>query len=247
MARVTSSNTPTLVSQSTVGSKKKHIAERLRQARSLVSMSRIDFCIKHDLNPDTIQSWELGRTMIRDANATKFCEALAQEDIFCSENWLIEGVGPPPSRLSSEIETLYSPQLFVRWLKSKSSNPLISMVQDEAIFFQQNCQEKGLDPIIINLIDKAMNPDYGEKEYIGAIRIAPEQIDTLNQGICLIETKPDYFLVRKLLIEKDKYILIPSNTNYPILYLDSIVSVGEIIWRRKVPHTISKKNKKRDK
>jgi hypothetical protein len=243
MARVTSSNTPTLVSQSTVGSKKKHIAERLRHARSLVSMSRIDFCIKHDLNPDTIQSWELGRTMIRDTNATKFCEALAQEEVVCSENWLIEGVGPPPSRLSSEMETLYSPQLFVRWLKSKSSNPFISMVQDEAIFFQRNCQEKGLDPIITNLIDKAMNPDYVKGEYIGAIRMAPEQVVTLNQTICLIETKPDYFLVRKLLIEKDKYILIASDTNYPILYLDSVVSVGEIIWRRKAPQAVYKRVK----
>ena len=211
------------------------IGDRFRFARSLAPMSRTAFCKKHKLNYNTVQSWELSRSNSREGNVSKFCEALAKEGIFCTEDWLFEENGPPPILNSTESEGSYSPLLTARRLKNKSSELHLCLAQDEILFFLENSGANGLDALAIQVLDNAMQPEYEKGEYIGAIRMPLDQAYCLSQTICLIETTPHHYLIRQLLVEGDKFILIPSNKAFPVLSFDHLIGVAQIIWRRSIP------------
>lgn len=213
----------------------KTMASRFRFARSLVPLTRTAFCNKHGLNYSTLQSWEISRSNSREGNVAKFCEALSQEGVFCTEDWLFEGKGPPPARSSTEGMTCYSPLLTARGLKHRSSELNTGLAQEEVLFFQENCKEKRVDAVTIQILDDAMHPEYEKGEYVGALRVPLGQAHQLNQTICLIETIPHHFLARQLLIEGDKFILLTSNKAFPVLSFDALTSIAQIVWRRKIP------------
>lgn len=211
------------------------IEGRFRYARELCPLSRTDFCNKHGLNCYTVQSWELGRSFSRTTNVTKFIEALAAEGIVCTEAWLMEGVGPEAFLGSPTKGGVFVPPITPRQLKNKSKNLSESLVQKEVALFCEHSLKMGMDEVVIQILDDAMAPDYEIGEFIGAWRIPNNQIDYLHYAICLIETTPNHFLVRRLLREGNAYILMALNKEKPLICLDQVTSVAEIIWRRRNP------------
>lgn len=216
------------------------VGERFRLARELCPLSRTAFCTKHHLNWYTVQAWELGRTVSRSLNTAKFCEALALEGVICTEDWLIEGIGVEPYLASTSKSNIYVSPITARQLKKESAKPHEDLVQKEVALFYENNQK--MNGIVIQVSDEAMDPDYEVGEFIGAIRVPPDQIKNLHQLVCLVEAAPHHFLIRRLLREGDAYILLATNTNFPLIRLDQITSVGEIVWRRRVPRFAENKN-----
>lgn len=211
------------------------IGERFRQARELSSLSRKAFCNKHELNWFTVQSWELGRNFSRGTNVTKFCEALAREGVTCTEDWLIEGIGPAPYLESSQKDKVYVPAITSRQLKKVSSNPYDKFIQMEIALFCENSEKMGGKAVVIQLSDEAMAPDYETGEVIGALHVPFSEVDCFHQTVCLVEATPHHFLVRRLLREGDSFILLATNNDYPLIRLEKITSVAEIVWRRRHP------------
>jgi len=209
------------------------IGDRFRQARELCPLNRTDFCNKHKLNCYTVQSWELSRSFSRTTNVTKFIEALANEGITCTEAWLMEEVGPGPSLTSSPKAGVFAPPITLRQLKKKSGALSEILLQKEITLFREHSLKLGMDDVMIQISDEAMSPDYEVGEFIGAWRIPNGQIDRLHYSVCLVETAPDHFLVRRLLREGDAYILMALNKEVPLIRLDHVTSVAEIIWRRR--------------
>ncbi|MGV8949116.1 MAG: hypothetical protein ACOH2E_07140 [Candidatus Paracaedibacter sp.] len=209
------------------------IGARFRQARELCPLNRTDFCNKHGLNCYTVQSWELGRSFSRTTNITKFIEALTHEGIICSEAWLMEEVGPEPYLASSSKAGVFAPPITPRQLKKKTSNLSETLIQKEITLFSEHSLKMRMDEVIIQLSDDAMSPDYEAGEFIGAWRISNDQIDRLHYTVCLIETTPNHFLVRRLLKEGNAYILMALNKDIPLIRLNQVTSVAEIIWRRR--------------
>ena len=79
----------------------KNIGARFRSARSLVpDLNRKSFCERHGINRYTMQSWENGLHVSKGRNVEKFIDALAREGVYCTSEWLIEGVGDPAKPLS---------------------------------------------------------------------------------------------------------------------------------------------------
>lgn len=218
------------------------IGDRFRYARELCSLNRTDFCNKHELNCYTVQSWELGRSFSRTTNVTKFIEALSAEGIVCTEAWLMEGLGPEPFLTSSSKTGVFAPPITSRQLKKKPSNLSESLVQKEIALFCEHSREMGMDEVIIQVLDDAMSPDYEVGEFIGAWRVPNDQLDRLHYVVCLIETTPNHFLVRRLLREGDAYILMALNKEVPLIRLDQITSIAEIIWRRRTSTSLMPKN-----
>lgn len=209
------------------------MGDRFRQARELSPLSRTAFCLKHGLNCYTVQSWELGRSFSRVPNATKFCGALAAEGIVCTEDWLIEGAGPEPYLASAAKAGIYVPPITSRQLKKKPINPYESLVQKEVALFYEHSHK--MDGVVIQVSDEAMAPDYEVGEMIGALRSPLNQIHRFHQIVCLVEATPHHFLVRRLLKEGETYILLATNKDYPLIRLDQVTSVAEIVWRRRMP------------
>lgn len=221
------------------------IEDRFRYARKLCHLNRTDFCNKHGLNCYTVQSWELGRSFSRTTNVTKFIEALAAEGIVCTEAWLMDGVGPEPFLGSPIKGGVFAPPITPRQLKKKSRNLPEGLVQKEVALFCDHSLKMGMDEVVVQISDDAMAPDYEMGEFIGAWRIPTDQIDYLHHAICLIETTPNHFLVRRLLREGDAYILMALNKEVPLIRLDQVTSVAEIIWRRRTMASFGVDNNKK--
>lgn len=211
------------------------MAGRFRYARSLTGLSRSSFCRKYGISYNTLQSWEISRTTSREGGVAKFCEALAQDGIICTEAWLLEGIGPIPTRSTGHSDTIYSPPLTARVLKTKHSELRTHLALKEVLSFQQNHQAKGFDPVIIQLIDESMQPEFKKGDFIGALKLPMQEVPKHNQSTCLIETEPHHFLVRNLIIEGDKFILLAANKDFPVLAFDSLTSVSEIVLRMRLP------------
>ena len=218
------------------------IGARFRRARELCPLNRTDFCNKHGLNCYTVQSWELGRSFSRTTNITKFIEALADEGITCTEAWLMEEVGPGPCLTSSSKDSVFVPPISTRQLKKKTGTLSETLVQKEIALFSEHSLKLGMDEVIIQISDDAMSPDYEPGEFIGAWRISNDQINQLHYTVCLIETTPNHFLVRRLLREGDAYILMALNKDIPLIRLNQVTSVAEIIWRRRTSASLSLEN-----
>jgi len=212
------------------------IGDRFRYARELCPLNRTEFCDKYGLNCYTVQSWELGRSFSRTTNVTKFIEALAAEGILCTEAWLMEEVGPAPYLRSPTKDGAFAPPITPRQLKKKSKNLVESLVQKEVTLFCEHSLKMGMDEVVIQISDEVMVPDYEVGEFIGAWRVPNDQIDRLHYTVCLIEVTPNHFLVRRLLREGDAYILMALNKEVPLIRLNQITSVAEIIWRRRHPN-----------
>lgn len=209
------------------------IGGRFRHARELCPLNRTDFCNKHALNCYTVQSWELSRSFSRTTNVAKFIEALAAEGIICTEAWLMEGIGPEPFLSSSPKAGVFAPPITSRQLQKKFNNLSESLVQKEVTLFCEHSLKMGMDEVVIQIADDAMSPDYEVGELIGAWRIPLEQVSRLHQSICLVEATPNHFLIRRLLRDGDTYILLALNMDYPLIRLNQVTSVAEIIWRRR--------------
>ena len=220
------------------------LGDRFRQARALVPLSRMAFCLKHDINTYTLQSWENDRYSSRSGNVIRFCQALAREGIVCTEEWLIKGTGPKPYHNPSIGSITYCPAISARRLATKAASLPEKLACAEAAFFQKNCGKEGLESVVVQVADEAMQPDYKKGEFIGAIKVAKDQgeeekdkdatLPFYHQSVCVVETRPHYFLIRRVLKEDHKYILVANSRGCPLLSLDEVSSIYEIVWQRKV-------------
>jgi hypothetical protein len=209
------------------------VGERFRLARELSPLSRKSFCTKHDLNWYTVQSWELRRNFSRGVNVSKFCEALAAEGIICTEDWLIEGIGPKPYLESSHEGSAYAPPITARQLKKHSPNLIESLIQEEISIFCAHSQKMGRQGVAIQITDEAMAPDFEYGEFVGGLNIPADKIHHFHQVVCLVEATPHHFLIRRLLKEGETYLLLANNKDYPLIRLEQITSISEIVWRRR--------------
>lgn len=71
--------------------------ERLRKARMLAGLSRVEICAQEGLNQTTYKGWELGRFGgLTRWSAKHVSESLLTAGIVCHPDWLLYGVGSAP-------------------------------------------------------------------------------------------------------------------------------------------------------
>ncbi|MEI8296016.1 MAG: hypothetical protein WCG04_05800 [Alphaproteobacteria bacterium] len=203
---------------------KHQIGERFRLARAAVPLSRTMFCKKHGISYHTMQSWELARHASRLKNVARFCEALAEEGVFCTESWLLEGVGIGPLTVSG----LPKPQV-----------ESLTLITKEMAFFQELHQQAGINTVVMRVDDDAMHPDYRMGDYVGARYLEADHEEQFYNQVCLIEVEPQNYLLRQLLKEKERYLLhAHRSTDYPLIVLDKVFGFAEILIRRRPFETV---------
>ena len=70
--------------------------ERLRRARILAGIStRREFEEKHQISANTLQGWEQGKNPLSQKGARRVINALKEEGLICTVEWLINGTGMP--------------------------------------------------------------------------------------------------------------------------------------------------------
>jgi transcriptional regulator with XRE-family HTH domain len=209
------------------------VGVRIRMARSLLPLNRKEFCEKHGLNVYTIQAWEIGRNQVGATSLRRFCEALEKEGVFCTTEWIMYGKGGSPYKMGSHGLAINAER---KWVEPTTENvDETALIDAEANFFRMTQQDAGHSAEVIEIADNAMQPLFAKGDRVGGRRVPLNAISRLDGQVALIETSSGNFVVRRLILEGQWHLLIPSDLNARTAVLDKIESVYEIVWHRKVP------------
>lgn len=203
-------------------------SERVKTARLLTALSRKDFCDKHKININTLQSLELGRLSLSNKNAILISNALANEGFICSKEWLLSGKGFFPTKERDLNLNVHIKNLNI------NDNDEIALLR-EINFFKKNNK----DHIVTVITDDGMSPLYQTGDFIGGRKINNKNLKNFINQPAIIEIKNKIFTVRHISFNEEKQIYMLSCINpkakvkSPIIYLKNIKSLSSIIWIRK--------------
>ena len=197
-------------------------AKRLRIARALSGLTREAFSKKHSISVFTLRSCELGHLAISHKTARKISNALQEEKILCTTEWIMEGKGQTPTFHHCE-----------------APHKNLSLLSEEDLILQEiNLFKKShTSAVVWQLQDNAMAPVYRCGDFIGGQFI--ENHDQLIGKTCLIETQPNHFILRKITKDNNKFkpwILSALNLETRCchyLRLSKISSAALVLWTRR--------------
>jgi len=195
---------------------------RLQRLRDLLSLSRKEFSAKFNINLNTLKSWEVGKgNGIQPANAEELIPLINQEKIDVTADWLIYGIGTPPTVIVH--------------------NPPINTVEQEAAAIQEEItflKNAYGNIAILQVSDDAMAPYYTEGEWVGGVKVCGHHIVSLIGKDCLVEIKGALLLRRlKAGSTPQTFHLVSLNIESPsalsMIYDVTLSFAAEVIWRRK--------------
>ena len=210
------------------------VAERIKLVRTLVPMSRNEFCEKHGINRFTLQSWELSRNRITPTALRKLCEAFQAEGVFCSPEWVLYGKGDSPYKLGIGGTEIKAEKSWVRPHKRESNDAEAKQIELELSYFQKQQKEAGHTSLVLRLPDRSMEPMFGQDDYVGGQLIEASQHDRFIGEVGIFEISPQNFAVRRLMAAGTHYLLLPADPQAKAAVLPELKSVFEIVWHRKV-------------
>lgn len=195
-------------------------ADRVRFARNISGLSRKELEQKFDINHNTLQSWELGRTQLTNKSAGKLCSVLLNTGILCSPDWLIHGDGQIPTILGFGVDN------------ATSSNDELAILREVEAFKTINP-----DPIITIAQDDSMHPLYNTGDYIGGNKKHGDQIQRCINTCCIVETFEGDTLIRKVhkTRSKDLYtlsVINPNSSPPSVIPNIKLKYAAQIVWHR---------------
>src|SRR3989338_4637393 len=126
-----------------------HSGERLRRARILAGIStRREFEQKYKISANTLQGWEQGKNPLSKKGAKRIIEALKNEGLICSLEWLMQGHGVPPRAFEmskSELTSVFDVENLLNQM---------NLQEEQAIYQELQCfKAHSPSPIIITISD----------------------------------------------------------------------------------------------
>jgi len=212
-----------------------HSGERLRRARILAGIStRREFEEKYQISANTLQGWEQGKNPLSKKGAKRIVEALKNEGLICSLDWLISGHGVPPRAFEINKEIPAQTDL---------QNMLAQMhLQEEQAIYQelQTFKTHNTNPIIITISDDTMEPQFHQGDYVAGTRLyKSEDIQKYLGEPCIVELTDHTILARHLHADNKPGFYTLSCTNHrskqgPLTITNAqIISAAPILWHRR--------------
>jgi hypothetical protein len=200
----------------------KSIGARFRSARALVpQLNRKSFCERHGINRYTMQSWENGLHISKGKNIEKFVEALAQEGVACSIEWLLEGKGVPAQPFHAP-DHQNPDQLDAAPNKKGAAHPFLSQVDDLA----HRLQDLGHETKIFCVEDDSMVPKFAKGDLILAAR---QEGDTAIWPYCLVEISRGRLLLRRASLVKDQVVFMALDDRVPVFTMKSTAKLYRVV------------------
>lgn len=212
-----------------------HAGERLRRARTLAGIStRREFEEKYSISANTLQGWEQGKNPLSKKGAKRIVEALKNEGLICSLEWLMTGNGVPP-RAFEMIRDITSEPDFQNMLAQ------MHLQEEQAIYQElQAFKAHNPNPIIITISDDTMEPQYREGDYVAGVRLTKSEDIQKHLGEpCIVELSDHTILARYLHTDTKSGLYTLSCTNFrskqgPLTLSNvQIISAAPILWHRR--------------
>ena len=197
-------------------------AQRLLWVRRMVNLPRQIFSDYPGLNPDCIYRWEkVKRGGLTRKGAQRVVERLAQLNVVCSTQWLLEGLGAEP------FAQQHSAPITVAPLMGNAEEAQIA--KELAVFRYNDHAVEWLVP------DNLMAPEYQVGDYVAGVEIAD-----FTQAIglvCIVTTTTGERLLRLVQpgSEVVRYALLCTNPQQQLTIQHNVElhSVAPILWRRR--------------
>ncbi len=209
---------------------KTSISQRIKAARSIAGYAeRKAFCLKFNFPIATLEAWERGKNPLTQKGAKRLVEILRNLGIYCSEEWLIKGVGISPRPLQEMSEGGGASSS----IGSLSNN--LKIAREISTFITLNKEAS-----VTIMRDDAMLPFYEKGDYVGGIKKkGTHLVEAINKR-CIIELANGKTIVRQLYQGAD-----PKTFNVSAINLNTksqpiaqhnveIISAAPIVWHRTV-------------
>jgi hypothetical protein len=197
-------------------------ASRLRRLRNLANLTRQQLC-ENNININTYIGWEYARFGgLTKKGAKKVIDRIAQENVVCSIDWLLEGVGLPPFWSSCHTGSI-------------SNLSETDMVLEELTLFSSHYKNIAY----LAVPDKGMLPHYNMGDFVAGIKYQTSDIEQCIGHDCILQTTDYKILFRRLQkgIVKDKFSLICINIQSSLhtqnIYDVDLQFAAPIIWHRR--------------
>ncbi|MGA2655608.1 MAG: helix-turn-helix transcriptional regulator [Gammaproteobacteria bacterium] len=206
-------------------------AKRVLGLRKMTGLSRREFAKRYGVAPGTLQHWEdIHGNGLTEKGAKRLIKALQTSGIYCSCEWLMQGVGPGPRFEHSHGTNMV--------LSINKEQELIYIEQELTLFYQH--YKEAIDCIVQ---DDGMWPQFKINDRVAGYRYYHDAIaQCLNQE-CIVMTTTGDLLVRELRKSEvpQHYTLACSNPRTsvakPIIYDVQLVSAAPVIWIRRLLQT----------
>ena len=183
------------------------IGLRLMQARKMTNLSRRQIEEKHQLKATTLKSWETGRyNGLTEKGGKQIVAILQTENIDCSLQWLLYGIGLGPRLqlgLSGE-----------------------DIIQQELEFFQQQHNQT----LHYRINSNDMAPRFVSNEIVAGIIIDKQHYANVLTQACLMRC-PDQKFVIGVMCDQPSFCL-KTNDETLITITDDCV-LAPIVWQRR--------------
>jgi transcriptional regulator with XRE-family HTH domain len=209
------------------------LAKRVLSLRKMTRLSRRAFAKRYGVAPGTLQNWEdVQGNGLTEKGARRLINALQSSGIYCSIEWLMQGLGAGP-RTDTELSIAQSPY---------STLQEQDYISEELALFYQHYKE-AIDCIIK---DDGMWPQFKIGDHVAGVRHYASNITSLIGQECIIMTVDGELLVRELRASElpDHYTLVCNNSRTqvakPIIYDIKLVWAAPVIWLRRLHHKLRK-------
>jgi DNA-binding transcriptional regulator YiaG len=202
-------------------------SKRVRYIREeILRLSRAKFSERTGISPNSLQNWEQGRnenTGVPEQSAKRLLEAFKKEGVDCSLEWLLYGLGNPPS----------SPF-------SSSAAPLIKMQDEDSIIKEELALFHTLNQNTIDAIinDDAMSPYFWPGDVVAGKYYENDAIKKALGLPCIVQTKTGGVFVR--LLEEGESTEVynlscsnPQTITKTLIKNVTLVKVAPVLWIRK--------------
>ena len=201
-------------------------AERLKKLRKMTHLSRKAFSNKHSISQGTLQNWETARFGgLTEKGAHIMIESLRMENLYCSFEWLMYGVGNSPIIDSEAIKLPIA--------KPSTHNQTDIIKEELKLFTSQKQQTKHF-----YVTDDAMTPLYMPGTTLaGKTRLGKDICSVVNK-VCIVETSNHTTLLRYIRkgTEHNRFDLISLNNKTRVeqafILNTELVSATPISWVR---------------
>jgi HTH-type transcriptional regulator, cell division transcriptional repressor len=210
--------------------------KRLKSLRMMAGLSRKALEIEYNVSASTMQSWEDAKAGgLTEKGAKRAIEVFRQEGIRCTVDWLLFGIGLPPQ---------LSDKLFQQQMQLQEAIEDRIEITEERAIVNELLAFRQHNPNAVEFIvpDDGMMPLYHKGDYVAGKRRYQEAIDKVLGMDCIIETKENEVLLRRIKAgsRPGVYTLICLNPNTNVtefaLHDREVLSAAPVIWvRRKDP------------
>jgi len=209
-------------------------AKRLKSLRGLACLSRDQMCDHGNINQHTLIGWENARFGgLTVSGAQKIIARVAEENVYCTLEWLLAGKDPGPSITQKPITAKLTQGNDGTAVKEECNEDTI--ISEEALYFMQ----KNSEAIYIIVSDNGMSPHYQPGDYIAGKRKFHDDIKNTIGLDCIVQTIDNQLYFRRVLSGSapNKFSItclnLNSNNDKTVLQDIELKFSAPILWHRR--------------